>query len=67
MCLNEKCSSVWVGKICLTGSLLLYAFIWVIPRRLNNTEENTRHSEHGESLKSRMIPIKKGLKKLDLL
>jgi len=35
----------------------LYAFFWVIPRRLNYSEESIQHSEHGESLKSRVIYI----------
>jgi len=33
---------------------MLYAFFWVIPRRLNYPEENIQHSEHGGSLKSRI-------------
>jgi len=35
---------------------MLCAFFWVIPRRLtpgNYPEENTQHTEYGESLKSR--------------
>jgi len=42
---------------------MLYAFFWVIPRRLNSEiqtqgnypEESIQHSEHGESFKSRII------------
>jgi hypothetical protein len=33
---------------------MLYVFFWVIPRRLNYPEENIQHTEHGESLKSRI-------------
>jgi hypothetical protein len=37
----------------------LYVFFWVIPRRLNSDagEENIQHSQHGESLKSRITNI----------
>jgi hypothetical protein len=31
--------------------ILLYALFWVIPRRLNYSEESMQHSEHGESMK----------------
>jgi len=40
---------------------MLFVFFWVIPRRLiyqtpgNHPKENKQHSEHGESLKSRII------------
>jgi len=37
--------------------ILLYAFFWVIPRRLNYPEETMQHSEHGESTKSRNLYI----------
>jgi hypothetical protein len=39
----------------------LYAFFWAIPRRLKiqkpwkYPEENTQHTEHGASLKSRIM------------
>ena len=41
----------------------LYAFFWVIPRRLNSEiqtpgnylEESIQHSEHSESMKPRII------------
>jgi hypothetical protein len=37
---------------------MLYVFFWAIPRRLtpgNYPEENIQHTEHGESLKSRIF------------
>jgi hypothetical protein len=37
-----------------TRMITLYVSFLVIPRRLNYPEENIQHTEHGESLKSRM-------------
>jgi len=41
---------------------MLYAFFWVIPRRMtpgNYPEESIQHSEHGESLKSSIHVLRK--------
>jgi hypothetical protein len=41
-------------ELMMRMNIKMCVFFWVIPRHLNYPEENIRHTEHGESLKSRI-------------